>query len=257
MIAGLESEFFVNSILFLENKPLSHHFIGGPIQTEGMLRSAAEKVSPAKKTDRGLPMIAGMPDEDKELFIEIVSCRDLLAADKSGTSDPYVKISLGKKELHRTKHVLKTLNPSFTEKFNNFYVLDCSTKEDLFTNGGLTFKVRDWDRGIGGDDDLGSAFVPADTLYNYFEDTKEFKIDPPKGKADEAGFITIRCRAATLGDRENLKKAKSPMGAILKDSFSYDQDSKVNEVFFFLILNCIVIAIQLIIECMSACLPAG
>lgn len=46
--------------------------------------------------------------EDKILLLEIVSCRDLLAADKTGTSDPYVKIKMDGKELHKTKHILKT-----------------------------------------------------------------------------------------------------------------------------------------------------
>lgn len=46
--------------------------------------------------------------EDKILLIEVLSCRGLLVADKTGTSDPYVKIAMGGKDLHKTKHVLKT-----------------------------------------------------------------------------------------------------------------------------------------------------
>ena len=92
-------------------------------------------------------------------------------------------------------------------------VLDCTAK-DLFTNGGLEFKVRDWDRGIGGDDELGSVFVPAEVLYNCFEDSQEFKINPPKGKADEAGYISIRCRPPHLGDKEDYRKAKAPLAKL-------------------------------------------
>ena len=42
-----------------------------------------------------------------ELNIRIVSCRNLLKGDRN-SSDPYVKIMLGTKELHRTKYILKT-----------------------------------------------------------------------------------------------------------------------------------------------------
>lgn len=46
--------------------------------------------------------------EELHLAIEIVSCRNLLAADKNGMSDPYVKIQMGGNEIHKTKHIRKT-----------------------------------------------------------------------------------------------------------------------------------------------------
>ena len=46
--------------------------------------------------------------EELHLAIEIVSCRNLLAADKNGLSDPYVKILMGGNEIHKTKHIRKT-----------------------------------------------------------------------------------------------------------------------------------------------------
>lgn len=46
--------------------------------------------------------------EELHLAIEIVSCRNLLAADKNGMSDPYVKILMGGNEIHKTKHIRKT-----------------------------------------------------------------------------------------------------------------------------------------------------
>ena len=143
--------------------------------------------------------------EDKILLIEIVSCRDLLVADKTGESDPYVKIKMGKKDLHRTKHILKTLNPVFTEETNNSYVLDMPAME-LYGKKGIQLKVKDWDRGIRGDDDLGTVNIPADTLYNFGEDTKEFKLDPPPGKSDHAGYISIRCTEIGAEERDSRKK---------------------------------------------------
>ena len=48
--------------------------------------------------------------DDKILLIEIISCRSLLAGDKTGTSDPYVKIKTKTdgKDLHKTNFLRKT-----------------------------------------------------------------------------------------------------------------------------------------------------
>ena len=46
-------------------------------------------------------------NETLHLNFKVVSCRNLLKGDYS-SSDPYVKFMLGKKELHRTKNLLKT-----------------------------------------------------------------------------------------------------------------------------------------------------
>jgi len=53
------------------------------------------------------------------LQVEIIQCRDLVAMDMGGTSDPYVKIYLlpDKKRKQETKVHRKTLNPVFNETF--------------------------------------------------------------------------------------------------------------------------------------------
>lgn len=47
------------------------------------------------------------PGEELHLAVKIVSCRGLIVANKT-TSDPYVKVYVGEKEIHKTKHILKT-----------------------------------------------------------------------------------------------------------------------------------------------------
>ena len=143
--------------------------------------------------------------DDKILLIEIVSCRDLLAADKTGASDPYVKIKMDGKDVHETDVIKQTVNPVFTEEDKNAYVLDC-TAMDLYSKRGLVFKVKDWDRGIRGNDDLGTVQVPADTLYNFGTGEKEFPIVPPSGKLDAAGFLTLRCSRISASERDARKK---------------------------------------------------
>ena len=53
------------------------------------------------------------------LLIHIIQCKDLMAMDLGGTSDPYVKIYLlpDKKRKQETKVHRKTLDPEFNESF--------------------------------------------------------------------------------------------------------------------------------------------
>lgn len=75
--------------------------------------------------------------------------------------------------------------------------------------------MKDWDRGFGGNDELGSVFVAADTLYNFGEKPRELKLSPPKGHGEDAGFLTIRCRPPTLGDKESYKQLHSTFGRLV------------------------------------------
>ena len=77
---------------------------------------------------------------------------------------------------------------------------------DLYSKRGLVFEIKDWDRGIGRDDDLGTVLVPADTLYNFGNIPREFQIDPPSGKSDAAGFIKIFCSEISAAERDERKK---------------------------------------------------
>ena len=145
------------------------------------------------------------PEEEKPVFIEIVSCHQLIAADKTGASDPYVKIKLGKKDLHETKPVMQTLNPAYSLKEKSTFILQempAAVKE----NGGLVFKVKDWDR-VGKNEDLGQVVLDYDTLYNATGAANiVLKLKPPKGVSEEAGTLTLRCRPATEEDMAMYKK---------------------------------------------------
>lgn len=144
-------------------------------------------------------------EEEKPVFIEIVSCQQLIAADKTGASDPYVKIKLGKKDLHETKPVMQTLNPAYSLKDKSTFILQ-ETPAAVKENGGLVFKVKDWDR-VGKNDDLGEVVLDHDRLYNSAGASNiVLKLKPPKGVSEEAGTLTLRCRPATDEDIAVYKK---------------------------------------------------
>jgi len=78
---------------------------------------------------------SGATGERGTLMIRVVEAQDLPSADRNGTSDPYVKVSVGKKNIYRTKTIKKTLSPRWNEVVT------------LPTNGQplvVTFIVKDW-----------------------------------------------------------------------------------------------------------------
>ena len=152
--------------------------------------------------------------EKKILLVEIVSCRELLAADSNGFSDPYVLFKMGSKTLHKTEKVTKKLNPVYTSEHNNMFLLDCSVNELFVEEGGVLVEVMDWDRGFGNDDELGSVFVSAKSLYKCKK--KEYRLDPPPGKNENAGYVTIQTSEITESERDSVKNG-TPISKVAED----------------------------------------
>ncbi|XP_010635504.1 multiple C2 and transmembrane domain-containing protein 1 isoform X6 [Fukomys damarensis] len=84
-----------------------------------------------------------------QLDITLKRGQSLAARDRGGTSDPYVKFKIGRKEVFRSKIIHKNLNPVWEEKA---CILVDHLREPLY------IKVFDYDFGLQ-DDFMGSAFL--------------------------------------------------------------------------------------------------
>lgn len=173
-----------------------------------------EKVREPKRLDAKLKGSLGgiqlKKGERLDLLIEIVSGWSLPIADIS-SSDPFVICSINGKEVHRTKHISKTLNPIWTLQTGSLFIVSIDAKE-LFAGDGLFCRVVDYD--VISSDDLGYFVVPPDVLYKGNGEREVFKLKaPPRCKGEVPGYLAIRCRRATQYDKEFMKEFESSEAA--------------------------------------------
>ena len=91
------------------------------------------------------------------LEIHVVRARDLLAADRGGTSDPYVSIQVQDgKTVGKTHTIKKTLNPEWDQRFE----IPLGVPQ---RNSKLILKCKDYDA-MGTDDPLGTVEIDLRTL---------------------------------------------------------------------------------------------
>jgi Ca2+-dependent lipid-binding protein len=110
------------------------------------------------------------------LTVTAVKANDLMAADKSGTSDVFIRFYLNDQRVFKTQTYKKTLNPVFgkDEKFT-LPVHDRTVAH-------LVAKIFDWDQ-IGKDTLLGECTIPftGDEIETFRNTTKELVI-PDRGR---------------------------------------------------------------------------
>ncbi|XP_078221292.1 multiple C2 and transmembrane domain-containing protein 1 isoform X2 [Callithrix jacchus] len=112
----------------------------------GEERGSSQKINTAGTSNAEVPLAdPGM----YQLDITLRKGQSLAARDRGGTSDPYVKFKIGRKEVFRSKIIHKNLNPVWEEKA---CILVDHLREPLY------IKVFDYDFGLQ-DDFMGSAFL--------------------------------------------------------------------------------------------------
>ncbi|KAG8256518.1 Multiple C2 and transmembrane domain-containing protein 2 [Homalodisca vitripennis] len=133
-----------------------------------------------------------------QLRVHLKRGKDLIARDKSGTSDPYVKFKSSGRLLYKSKTIYRDLNPIWDESF----ILPI---EDPFNP--IQIKVFDYDWGLQ-DDFMGSAYLDL-TKYDLGKPTDVVLTLRDVGKAEYLGEIHL---TATLWpksqeDKEQLWKS--------------------------------------------------
>ncbi|KAG7012672.1 C2 and GRAM domain-containing protein, partial [Cucurbita argyrosperma subsp. argyrosperma] len=91
-----------------------------------------------------------------KITVRVIEARNLPATDLNGSSDPYVRLQLGRQRF-RTKVVKKTLNPSWGEEFS-FRVDDLDDE--------LTISILDEDRYFN-DDFVGQVKIPMSRAFDF------------------------------------------------------------------------------------------
>jgi len=144
------------------------------------------------------------------LLIEIVSCMNLPVADLI-SSDPYVSVWLGRDRVHKTKIIMKTLNPVFTIKHNSMFLFEPTALEFFQASRGVIFKVKDYDA-VSTHDDLGQVTVSQRELLNCNGERIEYDLKQVgKDKLDVSQTfvhrprLVLRIRKATEQDIAFIK----------------------------------------------------
>nr|XP_040127835.1 multiple C2 and transmembrane domain-containing protein 1 isoform X10 [Ictidomys tridecemlineatus] len=113
---------------------------------KGEEQDSSQKINTVGTSNADVPLAdPGM----YQLDITLRRGQSLAARDRGGTSDPYVKFKIGRKEVFRSKIIHKNLNPVWEEKA---CILIDHLREPLY------IKVFDYDFGLQ-DDFMGSAFL--------------------------------------------------------------------------------------------------
>lgn len=156
----------------------------------------------------GIHDITKIKNEQLDLLVEICGAEDLHPGDLN-SSDPYVVVKFGEKEIHRTKYISKTLNPIWTLRQKAFFLFSVSTKDLFIENDGLDFLVYDFDF-QGSHELLGVAKAPASYFYKAKEERLVIPLKPLPVAGRSAGFdkgrLAIRCRRASEKDKEFMQK---------------------------------------------------
>ncbi|KAI8374245.1 uncharacterized protein BYT42DRAFT_575688 [Radiomyces spectabilis] len=122
-------------------------------------------------------------DNQGNLTVTLLSAKDLMAADKSGTSDPYVIFTVNGERVHKSNVVKKTLSPVW--KHEQFTVPIASR-----VTASLRIEVFDWNQ-FKNHDPIGSGGVTirGDAVESF--GTREVNI-PLDGVAGVSGSVRVR-----------------------------------------------------------------
>ncbi|KAI9029637.1 C2 domain-containing protein [Phycomyces nitens] len=123
----------------------SGQLVDSPVSRHSRQLSTAESINSTLETNSllssehdsalgGEDSLTGM---EGSVMINLIEARGLRGVDKGGTSDPFVRVRIGKSHAYKTKHIKKTLTPVWNESFK--YPVPS-------TPIAIDFKVKDYNR---------------------------------------------------------------------------------------------------------------
>ena len=123
------------------------------------------------------------------LDITILRAKDLMAADRDGSSDPYVSIVVGnpRTTLGRTQTINHSLHPEWNQRFSSLPL------DDAQRNSRLTLNVMDYDA-LTADDALGAVDIDLRELVPGREYSGWYSLSATEKGSDRQGHIEIRYR---------------------------------------------------------------
>ncbi|TFK49776.1 hypothetical protein OE88DRAFT_1662429 [Heliocybe sulcata] len=158
------------------------------------LKTAASAARlPTRVTGGRTNAFAPIPGElpTVSLRVQVIGCRDLLAKDKSGNSDPFVVVSLLSNKYH-TPVAKRSTNPVYPEKESTFdFPIYLSLAEKLGT-----VELIIWDKDMIKKDYLGEASLP---LEDWFKDGHALDFDDPSNKPFSAPVVSTRTTTKARG----------------------------------------------------------
>ncbi|KAH7038720.1 C2 domain-containing protein [Linnemannia elongata] len=137
-------------------------------------------------------------DNMGQLTVHLVGAKNLMAADRSGTSDPYFIFRVNGKEVYKSETVKKNLNPVYDE---TFVVPIASRADDQFS-----FEVLDWNQ-LATAKSLGQGAIDLRNLQLVLPN--EFKV-PLQNKANQG---EVQLRLKFMPEFLSTNKRKSGFGA--------------------------------------------
>ncbi|GAB5369587.1 hypothetical protein AAMO2058_001417900 [Amorphochlora amoebiformis] len=157
------------------------------------------------------------------LRVRVVSAKNLPKMDLIGSSDPYVKLTLGTRiqEEAKTKHISNTLNPFWSEQF----VFEVTNSSSI-----LRLEVFDHDM-VGDDDPIGHVEIALRYLEHQKTISGEFFLKPPE--EDEQDSATDVKKNSSPAPKSGNSRSGTPIKAkTMTDEKVFDgrnkRDSKIS-----------------------------